>query len=332
MTILGVDVGEWEFSAKATATKTIGDQCRLARINQSILNGLLEYNLNDNQVKDIQVPFLQFAGTYGQLLIEDLMEDLVSLPKMQHRNRKQRIVSVTIKSKEIAKFGIKLDESLIDKKFRESFKSVYKLYPNYGYNSGLSSKEWWSKVIEKTFIEAGINKQNLSQILPRLSTNLYNKFTTSETYELYDETEYVLSELHNTKKIKLGIISNLDERVESIFSSLNIHQYFNFILLSSKFGVEKPDVKIFEKALELGGMNTISKEERSKQILHVGDDEVRDYQGAKNVGINTLLIKRIEDKKSGYATKTTIQNTEQNQQEKLYNIIHNLNELLKYIG
>ncbi|GBC23797.2 hypothetical protein GLOIN_2v1726076 [Rhizophagus irregularis DAOM 181602=DAOM 197198] len=74
MTILGVDVGEWEFSAKATATKMIGDRCRSARINQSILNGLLEYNLDDNQVKDIRVPFLQFAGTNGQLLIEDLME------------------------------------------------------------------------------------------------------------------------------------------------------------------------------------------------------------------------------------------------------------------
>lgn len=74
MTILGVDVGEWEFSAKATPTKMIGDRCRSARINQSILNGLLEYNLDDNQVKDIRVPFLQFAGTNGQLLIEDLVE------------------------------------------------------------------------------------------------------------------------------------------------------------------------------------------------------------------------------------------------------------------
>ncbi len=58
---------------------------------------------------------------------------------------------------------------------------------------------------------------------------------------------------------------------EGILSSLKIHQYFNFVLLSSKFGVEKPDTKIFEKALELGGM----KEGRSKQVLHIGDDEVR---------------------------------------------------------
>ncbi|CAG8732603.1 20724_t:CDS:2, partial [Dentiscutata erythropus] len=71
----GVDVGEWEFSAKVIANKTIGDRCHSTRINQSILNGLLEYNLNNDQVKNIQVPFLQFGGTCGQLLVEDLVED-----------------------------------------------------------------------------------------------------------------------------------------------------------------------------------------------------------------------------------------------------------------
>ncbi|PKK67121.1 hypothetical protein RhiirC2_752245 [Rhizophagus irregularis] len=53
MTILGVNVGEWEFFAKVTATKMISDRYHSARINQFILNSLLEYNLNDNQLKDI---------------------------------------------------------------------------------------------------------------------------------------------------------------------------------------------------------------------------------------------------------------------------------------
>ncbi|CAI2169303.1 7464_t:CDS:2, partial [Funneliformis geosporum] len=75
LSMSGVDVGEWEFSAKATASRAIGDRCRSARINQSILNGLLEYKLSDEQVKNIRVPFIQFAGTSGQMLIEDLVED-----------------------------------------------------------------------------------------------------------------------------------------------------------------------------------------------------------------------------------------------------------------
>jgi FMN phosphatase YigB (HAD superfamily) len=46
-------------------------------------------------------------------------------------------------------------------------------------------------------------------------------------------------------------------------------------LLSGEFGIEKPDARIFEKALKLGKIGTINKEERSKQILHIGDDEAR---------------------------------------------------------
>lgn len=59
--------------------------------------------------------------------------------------------------------------------------------------------------------------QELSPILPTLSTTLYNKFTTSETYELYDETVRVLHELHNNRKIKLGVISNFDERLGALY-------------------------------------------------------------------------------------------------------------------
>ncbi|CAG8515333.1 4879_t:CDS:2 [Funneliformis mosseae] len=68
-----VDLGEWEFAVHASATKSIGDRCRSARVNQSILNGILNLNLTDNQAKIAKVPFLQIAGTYGQMLLEDLV-------------------------------------------------------------------------------------------------------------------------------------------------------------------------------------------------------------------------------------------------------------------
>lgn len=71
---LGVDIGEWEFASNFTAQKVIGDRCRSARINQSILNGLLNRNLNDEQAEKINVPFLQVACTSGQMLVEDLVE------------------------------------------------------------------------------------------------------------------------------------------------------------------------------------------------------------------------------------------------------------------
>ncbi|CAG8685894.1 929_t:CDS:10, partial [Funneliformis mosseae] len=69
----GIDLGEWEFAAKATPEKAIRDRCRSARINQSILNGLLSCELTDEQVNMIKVPFLQIAGVCGQLLVEGLV-------------------------------------------------------------------------------------------------------------------------------------------------------------------------------------------------------------------------------------------------------------------
>ncbi|CAG8674551.1 5810_t:CDS:10, partial [Acaulospora morrowiae] len=70
----GIDLGEWEFASILTSHKAISDRCRSTRINQSILNGLLNRNLTNVEVKKIIVPFLQIAGTSGQVLIEILIE------------------------------------------------------------------------------------------------------------------------------------------------------------------------------------------------------------------------------------------------------------------
>ncbi|GBB91906.1 hypothetical protein RclHR1_19350002 [Rhizophagus clarus] len=69
----GIDLGGWKFSIQATPTKAIEDRCHSARINQSILNGLLSRDLIDAQVSLIKVPYLQIAGVFCQLLVEDLV-------------------------------------------------------------------------------------------------------------------------------------------------------------------------------------------------------------------------------------------------------------------
>ncbi|CAG8636249.1 4770_t:CDS:2, partial [Paraglomus occultum] len=72
---LGIDLGEWEFAAHCTAMKVIGDRCHSARINQSILNDLLSFNWTDEQINGVNVPFLQIAGTSGQMLLIDLTQE-----------------------------------------------------------------------------------------------------------------------------------------------------------------------------------------------------------------------------------------------------------------
>jgi hypothetical protein len=58
---LGVYIEEWEFTQHKRW---------LIGINQSILNGLLNHNLNDKQAKKVNIPFY----TNGQMLVKDLVE------------------------------------------------------------------------------------------------------------------------------------------------------------------------------------------------------------------------------------------------------------------
>src|SRR6266540_4816023 len=57
------------------ATKVIGDRYLSVRINQSILNNFLGFNWTDEQIDSVNVPFLQFSGTSGEMFPIDLTEE-----------------------------------------------------------------------------------------------------------------------------------------------------------------------------------------------------------------------------------------------------------------
>ena len=90
----GIDLEEWEFASNVIPYKAIGDRYRSVQINQSILNSLLNYNLSNDQVKKINVPFLQIAGMTGQMLIKDLIESFYVVfldPKFELPTKLQHI-------------------------------------------------------------------------------------------------------------------------------------------------------------------------------------------------------------------------------------------------
>jgi len=92
------------------------------------------------------------------------------------------------------------------------------------------------------------------------------------------------------KNIVLGVISNFDQRLESILKDIRIRHYFTFVLTSYDFGKEKPSLSIFEEALRLMQYHS-EKEILPQEAMHIGDKLDNDYFGAKNAGWNALLIK-----------------------------------------
>ena len=83
---------------------------------------------------------------------------------------------------------------------------------------------------------------------------------------------------------RLGIVSNIDDDwLTPLITSWQLNERVDDILSSETATSCKPDRRIFELACDRHGC-------APSQALLVGDDEVNDIQGAKLIGITTVLL------------------------------------------
>jgi putative hydrolase of the HAD superfamily len=105
-----------------------------------------------------------------------------------------------------------------------------------------------------------------------------------KNYYISGETVDVLEELL-AKNIRIACVSNEDGWLGDFFDHFGLTEYFEFILASENVGVEKPNPKIFNIALEQAEL-------KANEVLFVGDSPISDYFGATNVGMKAVLIDR----------------------------------------
>lgn len=113
---------------------------------------------------------------------------------------------------------------------------------------------------------------------------LFEKFGHRGTWRVFPEAHDVLEAL-STAGIRMGVISNWDSRLPGLLRELGIRRYFGPILVSALEGYEKPDARIFLLAAERAGV-------RPEEMLHVGDREREDREGACGAGCQSLIIGR----------------------------------------
>ena len=69
---------------------------------------------------------------------------------------------------------------------------------------------------------------------------IYKDFAGPNNWQVFSDVEPTLA-LMRKQKLKVGVISNFDERLEGILAGLGLEKYFDFVLSTYNTGFSKPD-------------------------------------------------------------------------------------------
>lgn len=92
----------------------------------------------------------------------------------------------------------------------------------------------------------------------------------------------VLQALHS-HGLTLGMISNSNGWVERLVTERGLRPYFHFVLDSRLVGLEKPDPRIFQIALDQVGISPA-------EALYIGDLYSIDVVGSRAAGMHAILL------------------------------------------
>ncbi|XP_061867628.1 haloacid dehalogenase-like hydrolase domain-containing protein 3 [Colius striatus] len=176
--------------------------------------------------------------------------------------------------------GLRVEPEALGLAFRDAYGAQSRRFPNYGRGRGLSSQQWWAAVVKETFRLAGVREEGA---LALLAERLYRDFCGAGSWEVLPGAAAALSRCRQ-RGFRMGVVSNFDSRLEDVLRRCGLRHHFDFVLTSEAAGFAKPDRRIFEKALSLGGAPP-------ELAAHVGDDYRRDYGGARGAGMHGFLLR-----------------------------------------
>jgi putative hydrolase of the HAD superfamily len=149
------------------------------------------------------------------------------------------------------------------------------------------SSAWWENA-ENIFIgcykELGLSEEKAFIYAKQVRKELIKV----DEFILYEDTIETLSYFKERGYANV-ILSNHIPELPDIVHSLKLSSYFLECISSANVGYEKPNLKIYEYALE--------RYNKAKDIWMVGDSIIADVRGAEDVGIKGVLVrnKREDD-------------------------------------
>ena len=145
-------------------------------------------------------------------------------------------------------------------------------------------KDWWRELVDQVISRVAPQTGELDR--DAFFEAAYSHFAEAGVWELYPEVIDVLETLR--PRFDLAVVSNFDGRLRVILEHLGVSQYFSHVFLSSELGADKPDPLIYQRAMKLSCV-------APGETCHVGDDPVRDWQGAATAGLSVFRLERPQN-------------------------------------
>lgn len=188
-------------------------------------------------------------------------------------------------SAELRRHGVELDAARLDAALRRTARAIESEIPpgvdRYRLQPG-GERAYWQRFSARVLADA------LGREEPELANaaldGLREAFRRVESWRVYDDSRPTLEALR-AAGCRLGVVSNWDSRLIEVLKLLELDAYFETIAVSHLEGIEKPDPRIFERALE-------RMEAEPAQALHIGDRPDMDLEGARRAGVDAVVIDR----------------------------------------
>jgi len=178
------------------------------------------------------------------------------------------------------KHGVACDDAGVTAGFRRAFAAT----PGLAFGPGRDAdeirrleREWWYGLVRRSFEGLGEFDD-----FDAFFNELFTYFADASHWKPLQGAHSVLQELRDAG-LRLGVISNFDQRLYRVLEGLKLLPFFETITISSEAGYAKPAPEIFATALTSLGVN-------AEEAAHVGDSEHLDVHGAQEAGLRAILI------------------------------------------
>jgi HAD superfamily hydrolase (TIGR01509 family) len=142
-----------------------------------------------------------------------------------------------------------------------------------------SDQERATAYLEALFLLGGVPAARLGEV----RTCLWRMHSERHLWcSVPEPTKLALARL-KAAGLLLGVVSNSEGRVAQALEAAGLREYFDVVIDSGVIGIEKPDPRIFQVALDALGV-------APEEALYVGDLYEVDVVGARSAGIEAVLL------------------------------------------